>query len=317
MEESRALGKKAQTQEFLRLRVNRAIRILESDYLEPPSANELANTVGISVSHFHKVFRAIVGETVTQHCLRLRIERAATLLRFSSWQVGEIGGICGFQTHASFSRGFKRLYKITPKEFRKQVFNLPFLKGVLRERSGLRLSKLKSEAPEVKTEVWNTSELICLRFYGSVNDVYKPWQTLLKWAQDASIDLTEARCFGLWFDSWEGLDDDNYRYECAISLPTPLDHELPKQFFIRRLEQGSVAITSTCGSIAQIDQAWYSFVTQWLPFSGFQPRGEFVMDEYPVEFLLASPIHNLMKILLGKIPVSLCILVQIEPVVIK
>ncbi len=296
------------------MRIYKAVRILENRYLDPPSVNELAKQVGMSVSHFHKSFRVVIGETMARHCLRLRVERAAALLKYSSWPVGEIGGICGFETHASFSRGFKRFYGMTPKDYRHKELNLPFLKGRSSRKPGLTFEDKNIPTPEVITETWGKKEFICLRFYGPVREVYKPWQEFLTWASTASVCLDQARFFGLWFDSWEGISDDNYRYECAICLPEPLEQPLPRVFFRRELEQGVVARASVTGRIKRIEKAWYSFSTGWLPFSGFQPRGEFVMDEYPMDLLLGGSIKNLMRCILGDISISLCIPVQTESI---
>jgi len=63
-----------------------AARLLERRLDSPPAVDELARAAGLSVFHFHRAFRSVVGETVSQHSLRVRLERAA-FLKFSSWQV--------------------------------------------------------------------------------------------------------------------------------------------------------------------------------------------------------------------------------------
>ncbi|MEM7394778.1 MAG: hypothetical protein AAF492_20795, partial [Verrucomicrobiota bacterium] len=48
-----------------------------------------------------------MGETINQHILRLRVEQAATRLKFFSWQVGETGPACGFQIRGRLRRALR------------------------------------------------------------------------------------------------------------------------------------------------------------------------------------------------------------------
>jgi len=279
----------------------------------PPSAQQLAQEVGISISHFHSVFKAVVGESIAEYCLRLRIERAAALLKYSAWDIGEIGGLCGFQTHASFSRRFKQFYLLTPRQYRKQQTVSPFLQGNLRQT--IQANEIRVGASKVQAAVseWPELGLICLRFYGPVHGIYKPWRTMLSWFRNLDLDRSQARFFGLWFDGWESLNNNKFRYECAIHLPNSENLELPYWAYRRTIPDGLVAHATTSGSIQHIERDWLLFSTDWFPYSSYQPRGEFVMDEYPQELTRGSLFANFAKFLSVGIPIQMCIPVQTTP----
>ena len=78
----------------------------------------LAERVGFSAYHFHRIFREIIGEPVKEYIRRLRIERAAYRLKISEETILQIALDAGFKTHESFTRAFQRQFGITPNEFR-------------------------------------------------------------------------------------------------------------------------------------------------------------------------------------------------------
>src|SRR5580704_5929436 len=69
--------------------------------------------------HFHRIFGAISGETLNNFTNRLRLEKAARLLRFSDQNLTDIALDCGFSSSATFSRAFRSGYDISPSQFRK------------------------------------------------------------------------------------------------------------------------------------------------------------------------------------------------------
>ena len=86
---------------------------------EDLSLEVLAERSGSSASHFHAVFKAIVGETPKRHVERLRLERAAFRLLVQEATILEIALDCGFANHETFTRAFRRRFEVTPDAYRK------------------------------------------------------------------------------------------------------------------------------------------------------------------------------------------------------
>lgn len=80
--------------------------------------NMLAERVGFSAYHYHRIFREVIGEPVKQYLRRLRIERAAYRLKVSEEPILQIALDSGFKTHETFTRAFSRHFHITPNQFR-------------------------------------------------------------------------------------------------------------------------------------------------------------------------------------------------------
>lgn len=78
----------------------------------------LAAVAGFSVPHFHRVFTAHVGENIASYVRRARMLRAGRKLRMGAVDITEVALAAGYDTHAAFSKAFKRQFGLSPSEFR-------------------------------------------------------------------------------------------------------------------------------------------------------------------------------------------------------
>ncbi len=289
--------KKKQTGLELRAAVFRAVRLIEERLDTPPGIAELARTACMSHYHFQRAFHDVVGETVAQFGTRIRIERAASLLRFSAWQVQEITLEVGFSTQASFARAFKRHYNCSPREYRNHHYIAPFMKGPVRKIKEKKEWPVDERIPRtpVRIEPWPDIKVAAIRYHGPVSGVLQPWSELLEWAKKHHPDYNHAHCFGLWFDEWSSAEQKRiaYRYEAAMTLPDEWNGNLPSHVHERVIPAGRVATAEAFGDIEQLDAAWQRFGCGWLPHSGFQPRGDFAFDEYPRDLVFGGRLKQI------------------------
>jgi len=86
-----------------------------------PTLAEIANSVALSSFHFHRLFRAQVGETVAAFTRRLRMERAATwLLAFPQEDITGLAFRIGFSSSQNFAKAFRAHFSVSPGEFRRR-----------------------------------------------------------------------------------------------------------------------------------------------------------------------------------------------------
>src|SRR5277367_828461 len=100
-------------------RINRVIDYLRGNLDRQVKLKELARVACLSEFHFHRIFGAVSGETLNNFTNRLRLEKAARLLRYSDQSVTDIALECGFSSSATFSRAFRSGYDTSPSQFRK------------------------------------------------------------------------------------------------------------------------------------------------------------------------------------------------------
>src|SRR5215467_9595634 len=100
-------------------RINRVIDYLRGNLDRQVKLEDLAKVACFSEFHFHRIFRAVSGETLNNFTNRLRLEKAARLLRYSDQSLTDIALGCGFSSSATFSRAFRSGYDTPPSQFRK------------------------------------------------------------------------------------------------------------------------------------------------------------------------------------------------------
>jgi AraC-like DNA-binding protein len=99
-------------------RVTEALRRIEQAPQARITLAALARDAGLSPFHFLRTFRHVTGLTPHQFILRMRLHRAAMLLRHSDEAVTTIAYDCGFSDLSTFNRRFRRLIGVPPGVWR-------------------------------------------------------------------------------------------------------------------------------------------------------------------------------------------------------
>lgn len=104
-------------------RIARAVLFAEQHLASPDvdlSLSVLARVAAMSPFHFHRAFREEVGEPVSAWVRRLRLERAASLLRHGDLELDRVARLAGYRTQAAFTRAFSRRHGAPPGRWRAQ-----------------------------------------------------------------------------------------------------------------------------------------------------------------------------------------------------
>jgi len=82
---------------------------------------DVANHAGFSTDYFNRVFFAHTGFNIMEYVRFSRMRKATHLLRTTDRDILDIALECGYETHESFTRAFKKQYGVSPVEYRKQT----------------------------------------------------------------------------------------------------------------------------------------------------------------------------------------------------
>lgn len=93
---------------------------LDEHYTDKISLDDLADRFFINKFYLSKIFKATYGTTVNNYLIAKRITRAKQLLRFTDMTVDEVGDAVGIVDANYFSRMFRKVEGISPREYRKQ-----------------------------------------------------------------------------------------------------------------------------------------------------------------------------------------------------
>lgn len=99
--------------------VQRAREYVRAHYSEPLSLNEVADMLGVNPAYLSSIFKSERGESYSKFLLRLRMERAALLLRtYAAGKIGDIALDVGYSSTKRFYSVFKDYFGMTPNEYR-------------------------------------------------------------------------------------------------------------------------------------------------------------------------------------------------------
>jgi len=92
--------------------------IINNNIYSNLSLLEFAKLSNMSLSSFKRKFNTVFAESPKKYMIRLKLEKATTLLSSTNLLISEIAYECGFDTISSFNRTFKIQFKVSPTEFR-------------------------------------------------------------------------------------------------------------------------------------------------------------------------------------------------------
>jgi AraC family transcriptional regulator len=99
-------------------RADRVVRFIAEHLDEPLPLERLASAAALSAFHFHRVWRATMGEPIIETVRRLKLERAAHWLATTEMPIARIALDSGFASSQSFAHAFRHVMGRTPSDVR-------------------------------------------------------------------------------------------------------------------------------------------------------------------------------------------------------
>lgn len=100
--------------------VKQVQELISQDKGQELSVKTIADQVYLHPVYLSKIYKAETGEGLGDYIIRMRMERALYLLKYSNKKIYEITTELGYQNPQYFSKMFKKHYGMTPHEFRDQ-----------------------------------------------------------------------------------------------------------------------------------------------------------------------------------------------------
>src|SRR6202161_2797645 len=248
-------------------RINRVIDYLRGNLDRQVKLKELARVACLSEFHFHRIFGAVSGETLNNFTNRLRLEKAARLLRYSSQSVTDIALDCGFSSSAAFSRAFRSGYDTSPSQFRKsgeikkskickelfpeQEYGLPMTAEEKRAAFPVRLIDIP-ERQVAYIRVTNAFEL---------DRVLAALKTVIEWAKSQNM-FSRGILFGMTVDDPHVTPKHLYRYEICLASSFPF--ECMEGMSKLKMPAMRYAVVKVSGDIHKVATAWDYLYRDWL-----------------------------------------------------
>ena len=100
--------------------IQEAIHYMEQNFQNDISIEEIAAVCGINRSYLGKIFRNSIGRSPQEFLMNYRMVKATELLKLTTLSIADIGTAVGYGNPLHFSRAFKNIYGVSPREWRNE-----------------------------------------------------------------------------------------------------------------------------------------------------------------------------------------------------
>jgi AraC family transcriptional regulator len=262
------MSKASELEQNYQERILKTLVYIQNHLNDELSLEKLSAVANFSSFHFHRFFLAYTGEPLQSYVRRLRLERAAKELAFTSLPITLIAEKATFQTVQSFHHAFKKMFNETPSIFREKQL----------EKTNLILSsddhRLKNIAHTVSLKEIDSINVMFTRAVGVIDDteLFKIWFKLIT---DASVPIflsAQTIRISVFHDCKETTPLAKFRYDaCITRSELPSDFQPEGNVGFQTIPGGLHAVARHHGSLREIDITLRALYRLWLPNSGYEP----------------------------------------------
>ncbi|AXH12688.1 AraC family transcriptional regulator [Halarcobacter bivalviorum] len=223
---------------------------------------ELAHNNSISKYHLHRIFKEETGLNLFEMITSIRLQKAANLLIVNKYStISEIANACGFNSHSSFIKAFKKKFNFTPKEWKKDGYK-KFSSKIIKSYESLEIK----EKIEPTIKVCEKIKCLYIRHKGYNEDIKYTWQRLISLAHELKIENPIQI----------GIQHDNptitHKNEASYIACIKIDDQKFKNLPILELPSTTCAIFTLKGKYGDVLKYMSYIYNDWLPNSGYEAK---------------------------------------------
>ena len=276
-------------------RLNRTIDYIHSHSHEELNLDRLAEIACFSKFHFHRIFKAILGETVNEFVQRVRLEKALGQLILNKYKsITEIALDSGFSSSQNFARSFKAYYGMTPSHLRAEyswdswLRKMEKLKGPdvkelqpdemalvshysFQRKLSLERILTKPSKMEVTVKKLPSYHVAYVRSRGSysVDAGNAAFAKLLQWAAPRGFVNENSVIIGVAWNNPHITPPGKMIYDACITVPEST--EADRWVNIQSIQGGDFAVHHCEFDDHRQEEEWMRFILNWLAQSEYQP----------------------------------------------
>ncbi|MFT3783411.1 MAG: AraC family transcriptional regulator [Nibricoccus sp.] len=257
-------------------RLNRVLLFIDQNRGEPLSLDRLASVACLSPCHFHRIFRAMVGESLGQYVQRIRLQTAAVQLQTSTRSVIDIALDAGYESAAAFSRAFEQRFGMAPTECRtSHRIELQVRAAQLKQSDAANMI-----TPEIRQRP--ATKVAFVRHTGPYAQVGTAWQKICSFAGPRGLLGPKTSFIGISRDDPKITATDQLRYDACVTLERDIAPE--GEIGVQTIPAGRYAMFLHKGPYEQFGMTYDAIFRDWLPNSREQ-----LSDEPAFELYLNTP----------------------------
>ena len=247
-------------------RVQRVVDYLAGHLDETLDLEALARVAHFSPYHFHRIYRALLGETVSDTVRRLRLHRAAIDLLDRELSIERTGRRAGYASQAAFTRAFRAEYGEPPARY----------------RDASRVAQINHEGNtamyRVETRTLPTLRVAAIQHRGDYQLTSRVFERLMTIAATTGLLTPATRTIGIYHDDPMSVPQAELRSTVCITVPD--DWAPSGELTEAHIEGGRYARIVHTGPYTELKTAYDWLYQTWLPSSTEEPRNLPCLEEY-------------------------------------
>jgi AraC family transcriptional regulator len=256
--------------------IDRVVGFLSDQVDADPSLEALADVAAISPYHFHRVYRAMTGETPSSTLRRLRLAKACFLMKDPAKTITEIAFEVGYDSSQAFARAFRVAVGKTPREVRK---NSDSMSKVLKDLSSAPGGPEVSPANiEVKMTSMEPITVIAARHLGPHKGLFRAYSGFFAFAEKAGWVGSFRGIYGIPIDDPRDVPEAECRFDCCFQFGPEVRGKGPYQ--ARTLGGGDYAVLRHIGHYDGLEEKYHFLYGPWLRETGLILRDAPVFNHY-------------------------------------
>lgn len=255
-------------------RIRRVLRFIQEHLDDSLTPERCARVAHFSLYHFHRVFSGLVGESLSAHVRRIRLERAAGELRRTDETVLSIALRAGYQAQEAFTRAFGVHFGVPPTTFRRLPEPIEFprtLSGVHFGSDDVVSRFVPREKESSMIDVMITKHpahrLLALPHSGNYLTIDKTFERLVAEAGAASLIEPDGMSIGIYYDDPDVTPQDSLRAHAGITAKKEGAQAPPGMEWLE-VPAGEYAIGVHRGPYEKLLDSYRWLFGAWLPASG-------------------------------------------------
>ncbi|APF37984.1 AraC family transcriptional regulator [Chelatococcus daeguensis] len=270
------IGRKSQTRLDYAERIARVATHIAGHLDDDLSLERLAGIACLSPYHFHRIYRAMTGETAAETARRLRLHRAAHSLVASQLPIARIAARAGYGSVAAFTRAFAVSYGHAPAAYRRRGRLLPGA-GCPQEEDGPMTSPWT-----VTLQPMPALRLATIHHVGPYMEIGRAFDRLMPWAAARGLLGPGAVTVGVYYDDPGTVAAKDLSADAGISIGREIEGDATVHIVL--IAAGTHAVLRHRGPYAELERAYDWLYRAWLPASGHEPA-----DRPPYEIYRNDP----------------------------
>lgn len=263
----------------------KAIIYIENHLGEDINVSDVAKEAGYSYYHLTRIFQSLLGESIGNYIKKRRLSNGAKQLLYSDKKIIDIALENGFESSEAFSRAFKSVYRVSPKEYRHN--RLEVFIGNKKEFSIDLLKHITSNIT-VQPKIKYIDDIYVAGIHGvsSVNNIYSLWQKFEDVIDEIPNKHHSERTFGI-CEQLQETHTLNYdmNFSEVIGMEVTCYDNLPKGIVAKTIPSGKYAVFTHRGPLSEILKTYEYIWGTWVLLTKevLDERGDFEL--YDKRFL--------------------------------